>query len=248
MEKLNPCKQCGSKNFVSGQTRDNRFRIRCRNCGYMVVSETSPEEVITEWNGYLDGPQIPPDPNIPVSPDGKFQIYQLKMKKDGVHRIVYAVPSKPDPGRGGYSDSIHETLEEAVKQSAAYRVAYEESLKQKIEEQRLRDERIAEQKKREYMYGFDDGKSPMQRGRIIQHMQKIWNFPSAGKAMTMRDFIHYSYMQGNVVIRIFENKYNAHGYLRDKPKLIYYVNDTDVGKTAYEYMEYLIKNKIKIEA
>jgi len=252
MEKIGPCKKCDEKhNIVAKNTRDDRFRILCRTCGHVIISETSPEEAINEWNTWSDGPQIPADPNIPISPDGSFQIYQLLMKKDGVHRIVYAVPRSLFPSSNNLNncnDLICESLEEAVKYAEINRREFEEKVKQAEEEQRLRDEWIAEQKKREYMYGFEDSKSPMHRRRIIQHMQKIWNFQPIAEVMTMRDFIHHAYLQGNPEMKIYEDKYDSRGHLRETPKRSYFINHADVGKTAYDYMEYLIKNKIKVEA
>jgi hypothetical protein len=159
---------------------------------------------------------------------------------------MYAVPCRPDSS--GYGDSLYDNLDDAVKEAAIIRKEFEEREKREIEEQRQRERLIAEQKKREDMHGFVDSQSPMRRGRIIQHMQKKWTFSTVGKAMTMRDYIHHVFLEGNPEASIYKDKYNSQGYLRPEPKLSYYVNHEDVEKIAYEYLQYLIKNKVKIEA
>jgi len=161
---------------------------------------------------------------------------------------VYCVPCQPDPVLNGYGDSICDTLDEAVKEAEIVRREWEAREKRKIEEERQRIQRKEEQRKREDLHGYIDHRPPIQKGRITLHMQKVWRFLTLNyKAMTMRDFIHQAYLQGNAETSIREYV-NSRGRKRAEPRLLYYVNREDVGKIAYEYLQYLIKNKIKIEA
>jgi len=254
MDKIGPCKKCGGTNYFAkhvgkedGYLNDESYKIKCRSCGHIVVSEVSAENAIKEWNTWETGPELPPDPNIPISPDGKFQIYRVQVKREGVHKIIYVVPCTADST--GHGDTLHDDLQEAIKVADFNRKKAEEREKREAEEKINRVKRIEEQKKREYMYGFGDDLPPIRKGKIIQHMQKVWNFTEASinKTMTMKDFIHFVYLQGNPEMKIITEKYDARGHERAEPKLTYCINRTEVGKIAYDYLQYLIKNKIKVE-
>jgi len=249
MDNIGSCKKCGRYKISTKHTSAGNFIIQCRLCGNTVMSGKSPEEAIKDWNTWEDTLNLPPDPNIPVSPDGKFQIYRIKVKHEGSYKIKYCVPRFVG-SHVEVNDSIHDDLAEAIKKAEIYRKEYEEREQRKIEEERLRVKRIEEQKKREDLHGFTDSMLPVQRGRTLQHMQKRGDFVVSEKerVMTLKDFIQCVYLEGNAVTRIREQKYGLRGKSLAKPITTYYVNDQDVGRTAYEYLEYLKKNKIKIEA
>jgi hypothetical protein len=246
--RMGPCKKCGGTRIASRQTGEGNFRIKCIDCGHIIISSHSAEDVVSQWNDWKDGPEIPADPNIPVSPDGKFQVYQLKARqKDGSSKIVYAVAVFPE--LNGYGDSLHDTLDEAVKESDMLRKEYEAKEKRRAEEKLIREQQAEETRKWEDLHGFTDNMPPMQRGRAVAHMQKKWRFYVDGtaKVMTMKEFIHYLYLKGGAKVRVSEDKRYSDGRDRPEPKLRYLIDDEDVGKIAYDYFLYLDECQIKIE-
>jgi hypothetical protein len=80
------------------------------------------------------------------------------------------------------------------------------------------------------MDGFTDNLSPLQKGRVLKRMQQLMTvYDTTGKIVTipLHTYIHTVFSGDNLEIKVFNND-------------SFFVNRFSVGKTAYEYLLFLI--------
>lgn len=151
-------------------------------------------------------------------------------------------------------------MKEMLENQECYKERYERVMLARAEEERKKAERVKREAKekaeRENLYGFDAGKTPMQRGKLLVTLLKSFcyserdeNGNTISKYSTRKDFIINGLKEG----RSLEHKkdvkyYKKGGGYRIVPNSYRLVNADDsfydITKTEYDFGKYLIENGI----
>jgi len=110
-----------------------------------------------------------------------------------------------------------------------------------IEEEKREAEEARYKAEKEDLYGFDDGKNPMQKGKILKCLM-IYNNYSIG-FMTRKDFLMIRLKNGfKLDYKQFTN------YKTDTKKWCYVLGNencfTEITKTEYDFAQYLLNNNL----
>lgn len=149
--------------------------------------------------------------------------------------VYYVNTNYPEPHGGGWDVWTDEDLQriegeqDALKQTVERREAQEET-KRRIAE---REEREREQA--EDLYGFDAGKTPLQRGRILSILMRRERFD--GQVMTRRDFIKQAAHEGRKaeIKRFYGDKKDTYLIRNNDEHNSFFI----VTKVEYEFYQYL---------
>lgn len=197
-------------------------------------------------------------PNIPTFQEAKEgEIYQTKVSRDGEAVTMYAVPVG---GQRGAGDLLFNTYEEAVKEQGAkaeldaknaeYRV------KAKEQEEAAKEKADSELSERNDLDGFGAELTPMHRAKAAEALNKaiqvegqpttikaqVKKLVEAGELATTEQHDKVKPMTRTQFNRATQKEQDAHEKRVKEAgkKTVYYVGDFDLGKTAYDYAQYLI--------
>ena len=151
----------------------------------------------------------------------------------------------------------HEDIQNYIDNEELTKARIERSRQRQIEiqEQLQKEKEIEEQKQLEYnfCYGYTDSKTDLQKGKILKVLNKnvIYN----NKLISRKDLIHNMIKDNICRTSIYNNtnRYSDHKVdltykkLVDKVEYRFYTGESfiEVTKTEYEYINYLLANKLK---
>jgi hypothetical protein len=204
----------------------------------------------------IAGLKTTPVPTFSEAKEG--EIYQTKVNRDGETVTMYAVPHGKERGFG---DTLHMTYEEAQQEQ----VRYNEQQAANAEYQAKRVEKEAAEKKaadavkaeRGDLDGFGSELSPMHLAKAVEALNKavqvdgkpttikaqVKKLVEAGELATTEQHDKIKPMTRTQFNRATQKEQDAHDNRVKEAgkKTVYYVGDFDLGKTAYDYAQYLIE-------
>lgn len=222
----------------------------------------------TGRNLYEDGNKQSPAQDAESRHSG-YRVYKTSIKRDGGAVERWALQSNDNLLReqsgerqiGG--DTLFATKDEAIAEADEQALAAERD--QEAQDARDRQEREAAEKaasrKTDDINGFTSGMSAMAAGRIKSALEKQIRFRDAG-VMSIRERVESLAKSGSLELSTFteskikplsraqfnratQREQDAHERkMREAgDKTVYLVNDSDLGKTGYDYAQHMLSKK-----
>lgn len=165
---------------------------------------------------------------------------------NGIEQYVVNDPNKEDDRVHG--DLMTESdMETILSKQEKFKAGLTRRQESEAEEQRKIEKERCIQTERECLYGFDDGLTPMQRGKILKTLMKVYRYDCG--VMTRKDFI-VAKVKGGCTFeqKTYGQSYN-HRAKKDTVTVFgcYYPNTNEfsrITKTECDFANYLINNKI----
>ena len=183
----------------------------------------------------------------PINIKGK-DYYAVETEENKANRLA------GDRNRGG--DELYETLDQAkvAAQKQVEKASFKEFQQKLVDESNKQEQ--AKQSERANIDGFMDDANPMAKGRAISALNKEVNYK--GKVTTIKELVRSKVKNGETTSTEEEDKIKPMSriaYFRADNKrqaehdkkvkeggkvTVYYVGNTNLGKTAYDYANHLI--------
>lgn len=143
-----------------------------------------------------------------------------------------------------YMDYILQRQEEYKNKLEIHNIKVAEQEKREQEETRIQAEK-------ENLYGFDDEKTPMQKGKILKTLMKKYHYKSNNidiGHMTRKDFIIRMLQENYTIEHLTNLKYwKKDGFKIKENEYRFVAQDKsfyEITKTEFDFAKYLIDNKI----
>jgi hypothetical protein len=200
-----------------------------------------------------------PEDNADIEHNG-VRIYRTKIKDTNYYTVEIDENRdrrlSGDRNRGG--DGLFQTLDEAKKEADLQVARREEEVKWKAEvaeEEKKSEEAKAKKKIDDYIDGFKDDADPKARGIAVKYLNKP--IRSDGKVTTIKELVKSKLANGEKTSTFEEDKIKPMSRMaafraderqqrehekrvkEGGKKTVYLVGNTDLGKIAYDYANYL---------
>lgn len=181
----------------------------------------------------------------------RWDVYPVQVRGMGTR---YAVRESADAR--GFGDTIHDTPEAAAKYARDAKEREAKNAAFRAAENQKNEQAAARKAEESNIDGFADDKPPMVKGKTVKALQALARID--GKVASIRDHVRAMVAAGDVGLttrqepkikpmsRAAFNRADGRQQAAHEAKMkaggtktVYLVNGRDLGKTAYEYAEYL---------
>ena len=150
-------------------------------------------------------------------------------------------------------EELQKILDKQEMLQIRYEVQEEKRKQQQAEEKKEMERKIKEKEDYNFCNGYTDNLTPLQAGKVLKVLNKIIFFN--GKSITRKEWIHMLINKNSSIKEVMlTNRYSekkvdlCYKKHKDKKEYRFYDDNDDsfytVTKTEYEYIKYLLENKL----